>query len=86
MKKYDVGLIGTAVAAIGLYFFDKCQILFLSLLLRLVIFQLSISTYVLSSLSVATGKQQVYTSFSYQLQTQLTDDNKCYRCNTVSFF
>ena len=24
MKKYDVGLIGTAVAAIGLYFLDKC--------------------------------------------------------------
>ena len=62
------------------------EILILSLLLRVVIFQLSNSTYVLTSLSVATGNQQVYTSFSYQHQTERIDPNKPYRCNIVSFF
>ena len=62
------------------------EILFLSLLLRVVTFQLSNSTYVLTSSSVATGNQRVYTSFSYQHQTELTDASKSYRCNTVSFF
>ena len=95
MKKYDARLIRTAITAIGIYFLDKCfnnnvkhcrNSLFI-LLLRVVIFQLSNSTYVLTSLSVATGEKRVYTSFSYQHQTELTDASKSYRCNnTVSFF
>ena len=62
------------------------EIFFLSRLLRVVIFQLSFyrelhfirspsfyfnSTYVLILLSVATGNQQVYTSFSYPIKQTL---------------
>ena len=61
------------------------EILFLSLFLRVVIFQLWNSTYVLTSLSVAAGYQQVYTSFSYQHQIEHTDASRSYRCNTVIF-
>ena len=81
MRKYDARLIRTAIAAIRLCFeinvlitiSSILEILFLSLLLRVVIFRLSNSTYVLTSLSVATGNQQVYTSFSYQHQIELMD-------------
>ena len=84
MKNFDARLIGTAITVIGLCFLDKC---FNNSVKhcrnRVVIFHLSNSTYVLTLLSIATGNQQVYTSFSYQHQTELTDASKSYRCNTV---
>ena len=84
MKKYDARLIRTAITVTGLCFLDKC---FNNSVKhcrnRVVIFHLSNSTYVLTLLSIATGNQQVYTSFSYQHQTELMDASKSYRCNTV---
>ena len=84
MKNYDARLIRTAITVIGLCFLDKC---FNNNVKhcrnRVVIFQLSNSTYLLTLLSVATGNQQVYTSVSYQHQTELKDASKSYRCNTV---
>ena len=78
MKKYDARVIRTAITAIKLYFLNVLitissilEIFFLSRLLRVVIFQLSNSTYVLILLSVATGNQQVYTSFSYPIKQTL---------------
>ena len=80
MKKYDARLIRDAITAIGLYFLDKCfnnnvkhcrNYLFVTVAQSSYVSTFKV-TYVLTSLSAAAGYQRVYTSFSYQHQTEHT--------------
>ena len=82
MKQYDARLVRTAITAIRLYFLDKCFNNSFKHFRNSLFIIVAQSSYILtfkfclcSNFIISwTGNQRVYTSFSYQHQTELADE------------